>query len=149
MEKEEVTCVATPYPTPPARQARTVEARPHASAPGLHLIGDFHRCRSALRHMTDGGALRELCLALVSEAQLTPIGDCFHQFGASGGVTGVVVLAESHLALHTWPERSAVTLDVYVCNYGADNRDKARRLFDALLDNFSPEEPHIWTVDRV
>ncbi len=50
-----------------------------------------------------------------------------HQFGEGGGVTGVVVLAESHLAIHTWPEKMSVTVDVYVCNYGSDNREKARR----------------------
>ena len=45
-----------------------------------------------------------------------------------------MVLAESHLAIHTWPERQGLTLDVYVCNYSADNSAKARRLFDQLVE---------------
>jgi S-adenosylmethionine decarboxylase len=77
------------------------------------------------------------------------VGDYFHQFGGGGGVTGVIVLAESHLAIHTWPEKMSVSLDVYVCNYGSDNRDKARRLFDALLYTFAPREPRICAIDRV
>ena len=37
--------------------------------------------------------------------------------GQRGGVTGVVLLAESHVAIHTWPELGNVTLDIYVCNF--------------------------------
>jgi spermidine synthase len=71
----------------------------------------------------------------------------FHQFEGSG-FTGTVVLAESHLAIHTWPERSGLTLDVYVCNYSADNSDKARKLFDAVVAWFDPAESALTAVDR-
>ena len=50
----------------------------------------------------------------------------------------MLLLAESHLAIHTWPERSAVTLDVYVCNFMQDNSGKARDLLEALLRAFRP-----------
>ena len=40
--------------------------------------------------------------------------------------------------MHTWPELEAVTLDVYVCNLGADNSAKAHALLDALLGAFEP-----------
>jgi S-adenosylmethionine/arginine decarboxylase-like enzyme len=53
-------------------------------------------------------------------------------------VTGVVLLAESHLALHTWPELAAVTLDVYVCNHAADNSARAEALLQALETAFAP-----------
>ena len=57
----------------------------------------------------------------------------------AGGVTGVVLLAESHLAVHTWPELSAVTLDVYVCNFGGDNTAKAERLLAGLEQAFGAQ----------
>jgi S-adenosylmethionine decarboxylase len=124
--------------------------RPQAiQSPGLHLIGDFHRCACGMDYLMDGSTLREHCLALVQGAGLTIAGDYFHQFGEGGGVTGVVVLSESHFAVHTWPEKLSVTVDVYVCNYGEDNREKARRLFDALLATFAPREPRICAIDRV
>lgn len=85
---------------------------------------------------------------LACEAGLTVVGDYFHQFGDGGGVTGVVVLAESHLSVHTWPEKRYVTVDVYVCNYTTDNRAKAHRLFDDLLSTFQPADPRIHAVDR-
>jgi hypothetical protein len=57
----------------------------------------------------------------VAGSGLTPVGELFHRFEPGGGVTGVVLLAESHLAVHTWPELGAVTMDVYVCNFSGDN----------------------------
>jgi len=39
----------------------------------------------------------------------------FHHFTPNGGVSGVVVLAESHISIHTWPERGFAALDVFMC----------------------------------
>lgn len=119
-----------------------------ARLPGLHLIGDLYGCRCDVRHMVDRAAIEKLCLRLVKEAGLTPVGSLFHAFDGDGGVTGMVVLAESHLSLHTWPEECYVTVDVYVCNYTTDNRAKARRLFDGLVAAFKPVDPHVCSVDR-
>ena len=78
-------------------------------------------------------------------AGLRPVGELFHRFAAAAderaapvGITGVVLLAESHLAVHTWPELDAVTLDVYVCNAGVDNSARARALLAALIEVFAP-----------
>ena len=70
--------------------------------------------------------------ALTREAGLTLVDENYFTFpshqGEPGGVTGAVLLAESHLAIHTWPERAGVTLDVYVCNFSTDNSGKAEAL---------------------
>lgn len=109
---------------------------------GLHLTADLRGCPAGQPAMTTPEALRELCVAAVRNAGLLPVGECFHGFPAENGeprgVTGVVLLAESHLAVHTWPEITSVTLDVYVCNLGADNSAKAQQLLDALLAAFEP-----------
>ena len=99
--------------------------------------------------MTEPASLRRLCLAAVAEAGLTAVGELFHRFvpapaaGGAGsappsGITGVVLLAESHVAVHTWPELEAATVDVYVCNFGADNSARAERLMDRLVAAFAP-----------
>jgi len=49
------------------------------------------------------------------------------------------VLAESHLAIHTWPELDAVTLDLYVCNFSQDNRAAAEAAYAALKAEFKPQ----------
>ena len=106
---------------------------------GLHLTADLQGCDARRSVMTDTAALRTLCVSAVAGAGLTPVGELFHRFGDGGqGVTGVVLLAESHLAVHTWPELGAVTLDVYVCNVGADNSSRAEHLLAALEAAFAP-----------
>jgi S-adenosylmethionine decarboxylase len=106
---------------------------------GLHLTADLHGCAPPdAAPMTEPQALRALCLEAVRGVGLTPVGELFHAFPAPGGVTGVVLLAESHLAVHTWPELGAVTLDAYVCNVGGDNSAKAQALLERLLQAFGP-----------
>lgn len=114
---------------------------------GLHLTADLQGCPAALPALADAAALRQLCLRAVAASGLTPVGELFHPFspaqaGAVAGVTGVVLLAESHLAVHTWPERGAVTLDVYVCNLACDNSGRARALLAALEAAFQPVRAH-------
>lgn len=118
---------------------------------GLHLIAELSQCRCEPRLLLDAGALRELCLAVCAEPGLTPVGQVFHQFGSEqepAGATGAVVLAESHLAVHTWPELAAVTLDLYVCNFSQDNSVAARAAFERLLQAFGPEQTVRREIER-
>ena len=104
---------------------------------GLHLTADLHGCAATQAVMTDPGALRTLCLGAVAASGLHAVGELFHPFPAPGGVTGVVLLAESHLAVHTWPELGAVTLDIYVCNLQGDKRARAAALMATLEAAFN------------
>jgi S-adenosylmethionine decarboxylase len=105
---------------------------------GLHITAELHGCPAQLAALTDTTSLRRLCLQAVHSVGLTAVGELFYAFPAPGGVTGVVLLAESHLAVHTWPELAAVTLDAYVCNLGRDNSASARQLVDTLVAAFQP-----------
>lgn len=109
---------------------------------GLHLTADLHACRCAPRWLQDAPALGQACRDAVVAAGLQPVGELVHAFPDTaqgpGGVTATVLLAESHLCVHTWPEQQAVTLDVYVCNFGGNHGPKAHALMDALLALFAP-----------
>ena len=113
---------------------------------GLHLTADLRGCPLQLAVMTEPAALRARCLAAVDAAGLQAVGELFHRFApcatadanAPVGITGVVLLAESHLAVHTWPEMAAVTIDVYVCNMGGDNSARAHVLMNSLIETFAP-----------
>jgi S-adenosylmethionine decarboxylase proenzyme len=111
---------------------------------GLHIIADLYGCRN--REMLASSAkLREICVAACADVGLTVLGDHFYQFEGldatqSGGATGAVVFAESHLAIHTWPERDGATLDVYVCNFTSDNSAKAETLYKTLIDSLRPDD---------
>ena len=109
---------------------------------GLHLIAELHDCRCDPRLLRSVDALREVCLAVCALPVLTPVGQLFHQFGSAAepaGATGAVILAESHLAVHTWPELNAVTLDLYVCNFSRDNSVAARTACAQLIAAFAPQ----------
>ena len=109
---------------------------------GLHLIADLHDCRCAPGFLLDAPGLEAFCVAACTRHGLTVVGRLFHPFrdaaGEPAGVTGTVVLAESHLAVHTWPEVGGVTLDVYVCNFSGDNSARAQALFAEVIAAFAP-----------
>jgi len=111
---------------------------------GLHLTADLRGCPRPLALLTDATALQSLCVGEVRRAGLQAVNTLFHRFdappGEPAGITGVVLLAESHLAVHTWPELDAVTLDVYVCNFSADHGAAAEALMAALIAAFEPAE---------
>lgn len=120
---------------------------------GLQLCADLHGCDPSLAAMDDVQALRRLCVTAVEAAGLTAVAERFHAFepavpGQAAGVTGVVLLAESHLAVHTWPEQGVVTLDLYVCNLGQDNSAKARAVFERLRVAFSPQRVDLQEIER-
>ncbi len=123
---------------------------------GLHLTADLRGCAATRPVMTAPDVLRTTCLDAVAAAGLTPVGELFHRFvpvsrvngSAPVGITGVVLLAESHLAVHTWPELGAVTLDVYVCNFGADNSARAEALLAALVAAFAPASVERHSLQR-
>lgn len=114
---------------------------------GIHLLGEWYGCPSNEPLLTQADALRDVCRRAVGEAGLTIVGDRFFQFEPHG-VTGTVLLAESHLAIHTWPEAGFVTLDVYVCNYTTDNSNKAERVFTALEAAFRPQRKRFQAIHR-
>lgn len=115
---------------------------------GLHLTADLSGCAAAAL-LTDVEALARLAREATEQSGLSVVAEHWHRFPAPPGApaqdkdpeqgfTGMLLLAESHVALHTWPELGGVTLDVYVCNYGGDNSAKARALMDALVALFQP-----------
>jgi len=108
---------------------------------GLHIIAEWRACVGAGAPMREAGVLRALCLAACEEAGLEKIAEAFHGFGsteAPAGATGMVVLAESHRAIHTWPEYAAVTLDLYVSHFSRDDRAAAEAAYRRLLAAFHP-----------
>ena len=119
---------------------------------GLHLTADLYQCQCERAWLVDASALGQHCLAAVQSAGLQAVGQLFHAFPATdlgpSGVTATVLLAESHLCVHTWPEQDAVTLDVYVCNFGGDHSAKAQALMEALLALFAPQRVHREQLQR-
>jgi len=90
------------------RQATAVEGR------GLEWIVEAHGCSKAA--LADPEKLRALFADLVEAMALRPVGEAvWHQFPRTGGITGLCLLAESHLACHTFPEYESICLNVFCC----------------------------------
>lgn len=94
-----------------------------------HLLAEYHGCDVGLLGDVDG--VRALLEAAARAAGATVVQSVFHRFSPQG-VTGVVVLEESHLSVHTWPETGYAAADLYTC--GDCRPEEAHRvLFAGLL----------------
>ena len=137
-----------PSSAPISAPLSTSTTSPGPAAPrhqGTHLTADLAGCAASHPWMCQPEALRAACLQAVARVGLQAVGEHFHGFEPAqghqtAGVTGVVLLAESHLAVHTWPELGVVTLDVFVCNLLSDNAERAQTLLDQLVTGFEPQQ---------
>ncbi|MEG2046141.1 MAG: polyamine aminopropyltransferase [Comamonas sp.] len=121
---------------------------------GLHLTADLYDCTCPHALMLDDAAIAALCGAHTQASGLTKVDERWVKFpdylGQPGGVTGTILLAESHLAIHTWPETGNVTIDVYVCNFSGDNTGKAQALMDGVVAAYAPRHAvrqQLWRGD--
>jgi S-adenosylmethionine decarboxylase len=81
---------------------------------GYEWLVDAVGCRPDL--LADGAVLRDLCDQIVAQLELHVIGEGkWHQFPSPGGLTGLYLLTESHLACHTYPECGLATFNLYCC----------------------------------
>ena len=119
---------------------------------GLHIVADLYQCPPA-DFLVSAHALHTLCTRACEAAGLSILSEQFCQFDGinavqDGGATGAVVLAESHLAIHTWPESGEVSLDVYVCNVTADNSLKAEKLYQLMIEALRPGDISVERIWR-
>jgi S-adenosylmethionine decarboxylase proenzyme len=84
---------------------------------GRHLLCEYHGCDRELLNHPD--SMRTELLAAVAHAGATPVHDFAHRF-TPHGVTAIVVIAESHFAIHTWPEYGFAAVDLFTCGDTVD-----------------------------
>jgi S-adenosylmethionine decarboxylase len=82
-----------------------------------HTLIDFHECD--LVRLNDADGLRGQMLRAIADAGGTYVTDVFHKFSPHG-LSGIVVIAESHVALHTWPEHRFAAVDIFSCTQKLD-----------------------------
>ena len=107
--------------------------------PGKHLLLDFWGCDGLTDIHFIENAMEDAakaCGATILETKL-------HSFGEGGGITGIAILAESHISIHTWPEISYAALDVFMC--GQCDPNKA---IDVFEKHFSPQEKRVSEHER-
>jgi S-adenosylmethionine decarboxylase proenzyme len=83
-----------------------------------HTLIELRECRAEL--LSDPAALKELLVEAVIRGGGTIVTDVFHTFNPHG-VSGVIVIAESHVAIHTWPEHRYAAVDIFSCGTKLDH----------------------------
>ena len=96
---------------------------------GRHILVDFHDCSPAL--LDDAQYLASAMDRAARAAGARVLNSTFHRFSPCG-VTGVLAIQESHLAIHTWPERSFAAVDLFTCGEQVDPWQACQLLKEAL-----------------
>ena len=96
---------------------------------GQHFLLDFYGCSQ--ERLSDLKGLESSFIEAAREGGATVVGSHFHHFNPIG-ISGVVVIAESHLALHTWPEHDFAAVDLFSCSPNLDWQLIAKRIATAL-----------------
>ena len=103
---------------------------------GHHIIANFSVHETG--KLQDPATFKRFVNLLIEEFRLSKIGEVYHSL-ENGGFTGVVCLTESHLSIHTWPERNHLTFDIFLSNYLRDNYATALALYQSVLTFFGGE----------
>lgn len=98
--------------------------------PAQQLITDFTGC-TRIDRMRRGKEHEEAILSLIRESGMTVESHVVQPYPGDS-YTIAVIVSESHVVLHMWPDEAVVNADVFFCNYDADNSVKAKRLMAAL-----------------
>jgi len=111
----------------------------------LHILADLYDCRGDEKYLTKVSIVKKKVLQMVKRAGFVVVTSRFHKFApgsgaADGGITGVIVVSESHLAIHTWPEKKFVNFDVFFCSYSRDNSEKTRKIFKEFSLLYHPKK---------
>ena len=84
---------------------------------GTHVVCELSGCDAVA--LTDVDTVREMMVGAAKASRATIMEVAFHRFQPQG-VSGVVVLAESHISIHTWPETGYAAMDFYTCGDHTD-----------------------------
>lgn len=108
---------------------------------GIHLLADLAGIDAAL--LADPDAIDALLREAALAAGARILHSHFHSFGTGMGVTGVLLLAESHISIHTWPEHGFAAADIFMC--GAAQPQLA---LEVIEDALAPASRSLKTVAR-
>jgi S-adenosylmethionine decarboxylase len=110
-------------------------------AHGQHVILDLYGVTHA--QLTHPELIESIMLSVADELHATVLQSHLHHFGENLGVTGVLLLAESHMSIHTWPEAGFAAIDIFMC--GDKDMNQAIQLF---IQAFAPTQHDVKIIQR-
>ncbi|MFA5354134.1 MAG: adenosylmethionine decarboxylase [Thermodesulfovibrionales bacterium] len=108
---------------------------------GTHLLVELRDCNPEI--LKDLSKVKDALVSAAKEARATIIDVSFHEFNPFG-ISGMVVIAESHLSIHTWPEYGYAAVDVFTCG----DIIKPEIAADYLIKEFESKNPSIVEMKR-
>lgn len=106
---------------------------------GTHLILDLW----GAKHLTNDSHIQAVLKQCVVATGASLLHIHTHQFSDSGGISGVAVLAESHISIHTWPERAYAALDIFMCGVA-----EPELAIPILIEGFEPDRHELTDIKR-
>lgn len=110
-----------------------------SSSLGLHLIADFFDASALYDPKPAETVLTQAAMA--ANAHILDVST--HDFGQRAGFTGVALLAESHISIHTWPEHGYAAIDIFMCGDA-----KPQLSLDVLKSYFRPHRVEVQSLRR-
>ena len=106
-----------------------------------HQIVEFNDCKESKINNSD--FIREIFLEAAKLGNTTVVNECFHEFSPYG-ITGVLVIAESHISIHTWPEHKYAAVDIFSCG----NKVDYNKIIDYLEDKLKCKNCSSISINR-
>jgi len=110
---------------------------------GFQIYAELSDCNPKKLSRLDD--VRAIFLDVIREAKLTILKESFHQFEPHG-VTGNVILSESHANIHTWPEHNYISVDIFTCD--GEGEEKSKRAIQMFKERFESKKIHIKEFHR-
>ncbi len=108
---------------------------------GRHIIAEFYGVDKDL--ISQEKKVREILERVSDKVKFSKVGSLYKQFNPHG-VTGVILIEESHISIHTWPEHELVNLDIFSCGHIED----VHKAFELFLEEFKPKSYRHYVLDR-
>ena len=121
------------------RSIQWINLPQHQKQAGVHLIADFWK----VKKIEDSKKIEKVLVGAVNAAKATPLKVVIHKFQPQG-LTGVVLLAESHLCLHSWPEIDYLAIDIFTCG----NKALPQKALKYLEEKFQPGKIEVTEIRR-
>ena len=108
---------------------------------GRHFLAEFTGCDPEVLSWVD--PIREVMLDAAARSGATVVGFAFHQFRPHGA-SGTLLIAESHFALHSWPEHGYLAMDIFTCGEEMDSG----RAIDIVKEGVGADHVHVREIPR-
>ena len=137
--RQEAAAPVRTLPEEAANDGAWITERAGVRCAGAHMIIDLY----GASRLDDLPLIEQTLRRCVDAAGATLLHLHLHHFEPNGGVSGVAVLAESHISIHSWPERNYAALDIFMCG-----KARPERCIEVLLETFTPRRAEIQELLR-